>query len=96
MQAEIAALNQRFMLTEEKLRSGENLYHLISRTNSFLPGSNYKGSFVNFRSAALVTPPPLGTTLVGTIKTEGTSPIGLANHNFSTNFLANRDTISSN
>jgi hypothetical protein len=85
------------MLTEEKLRSGENLYHLISRTNSFLPGSNYKGgSYVYFRSAALVTPPPLAATLVGTIKTEGTSPIGLANHHFSTNFLANRDTISSN
>jgi hypothetical protein len=51
---------------------------------------------VNFRSAALVTPPPLAATLVGTIKTEDTSPLGLANHHFSTNFLANRDTISSN
>ena len=85
------------MLTEEKLRSGENMYHLISRTNSLMPpGSNYKGSIVNFRSAALVTPPPLGaTTMVGTIKTDATSPLGIAHHNFSTNFLVNRETINS-
>ena len=90
-------MNQRWILTEEKLRSGENMYHLISRTNSLVPpASNYNKSIVNFRSTALITPPPLGAThLVGTIKTDTTSPITIPHHNFSTNFLANRDTINS-
>lgn len=95
MQAEIEALNQRWILTEEKIRSGENMYHLISRTNSLMPPvSAYKGgSLVHFRSANLVTPTPTG--MATTIKTDTTSPIGVVNHNFSTNFLANRDTINS-
>ncbi len=76
------------MLTEEKIRSGENMYHLISRTASLMPGSNYKGSLVHFRSAALVTPPPIGTTT--------TSPMGVTNQHFSTNFLANRENLTPN
>lgn len=34
MQAEIEALNQRWLLTEERIKSGENMYHILSRTTS--------------------------------------------------------------
>jgi hypothetical protein len=74
MQAEIEALNQRWILTEEKLRSGQNLYHLISRST--------KGSTGNFRST---TPPPpkAGGNLLATT---ASSPLYQVN-NFSTGFM---------
>jgi hypothetical protein len=76
MQAEIEALNQRWMLTEEKLRSGQNLYHLISRTTS----SKGVGSAANFRST---TPPPPNA---GNLLATTTSPLYQVN-NFSTGFM---------
>jgi hypothetical protein len=73
MQGEIEALTQRWMITEEKLKSGENMYHMISRaatstTSNFIPASHHKlMSMTNYRSAKIINPSP-GTlnTLVGT------------------------------
>lgn len=36
MQAEIEALTERWKMTEEKIKSGENMYLLMQRTNQIL------------------------------------------------------------
>ncbi len=72
MQAEIEALNHRWMMTEEKIRAGENAYHILSRTTT----SHFNhGSHHNYRSAAVITP------IVGLTSTIGSNQITNPNTN---------------
>ncbi len=62
MQAEIEALNHRWMMTEEKLKTGENVFNILSRTTTshFTNGSHH-----NYRSAAVITPAVGLTSTIG-------------------------------